>query len=143
MRNKKYKILFFDNRKGSIREFNFSKIFIFSSLAVLLISNFLFFNYFSNDFAKWKNNNLIVDHKKNNEFLVETIHNSEDRISNIEEKINYIIKHDDNIRELLKLPKINTANKIKANARPSFFNIGKKQRAQMLFTRSISCSCFL
>ena len=106
MRNKKYKILFFNNRKGSIREFNFSKILIFSSLAVLLISNLLFFNYFSDDFAKWKNKNLIVDHKKNNEFLVETIHNSEDRISNIEQKINYIIKHDDNIRELLKLPKI-------------------------------------
>ena len=38
--------------------------------------------------------------------MVEAINNSKDRISNIEEKLNNIAQNDDNIRDMLKLPKI-------------------------------------
>jgi len=106
MKTKKYKILFFNNRKGSIKELNFSKGLITSIVSAVLISNFLIFNYLADDFANWKNSNQLIDHKKNNEILVEAIENSENRISNIEEKINNIVNHDNNIRGLLRLPLI-------------------------------------
>ena len=106
MKNNKYKILFFNNRKGSIKEINFSKGLIFSLLSVLLVSNFLFFNYLAEGYVIWKGNTAVQDHKKNNETLLTSIYDSENKISNIEEKLNNIIKHDNNIRGLLKLPQI-------------------------------------
>ena len=62
MKTKKYKILFFNNRKGSIREFSFSKTLIISLVAALLISNFFVFNYLADDFTEWKNDNQLIDH---------------------------------------------------------------------------------
>ena len=106
MKTKKYKILFFNNRKGSIKELNFSRGLVVSLFSIILISNFLVFNYLADDYTNWKNNNQLIDHKKNNEVLVEAIENSEARIVNIEEKINSIVSHDNNIRELLRLPQI-------------------------------------
>ena len=106
MKNKKYKILFFNNRKGSIKEINFSKWLIFLPLSILLVANFLFFNYLAEGYVIWKCDVAVQDHKKNNETLVTSIYDSENKISNIEEKLNNIIEHDNNIRGLLKLPQI-------------------------------------
>ena len=106
MKNKKYKILFLNNRQGSIKEINFSKRLIFSLLLVFFVSNFLIFNYLAEDYVIWRANSDIQNHKENNKTLVASIENSKNRISNIEEKLNNIVEHDNNIREMLKLPKI-------------------------------------
>ena len=106
MRNKKYKILFLNNRKGSLKEINFSKRLLFSFLSVLLISNFLIFNYLAEDYVIWRADSNIQNHKENNKTLVTSIEDSKNRISNIEEKLNNIVEHDNNIREMLNLPQI-------------------------------------
>ena len=87
MKNRKYKILFFNNPKGSIKEIDFSKGLIFSLLSVLFVANFILFNFLAEDYAIWKGNTDIQDHKKNNEILATSIYDSENKISNIEEKL--------------------------------------------------------
>ena len=106
MKSKKYKILFLNNKKGSMREINFSKGLVLSSILFLFLFNFLIFNFLADDFIAWKTNQEINSYKKDNIFLVEAINNSKDRISNIEQKLNSIAQNDDNIRDMLKLPKI-------------------------------------
>jgi len=106
MKKKTYKILFFNNRRGYIKEIDFSKRIIFYLLSVLFVANFILFNFLAEDYAIWKGNTNIQDHKKNNKILTASIYDSENRISNIEEKLNNIIEHDNNIRGLLKLPQI-------------------------------------
>ena len=106
MKIKKYKILFLNNKKGSMREINFSKGLILSSILFLSLLNFLIFNFLADDFIAWKTNQEIYSHRNDNIYLVEAINNSKDRISNIEDKLNNIAQNDDNIRDMLKLPKI-------------------------------------
>ena len=106
MKSKKYKILFLNNKKGSIREINFSKSLVLCSILFLFLMNFLIFSFLADDFTAWKTNQEINSHKKDNIYLVKTINNSKDRISNIEQKLNSIAQNDDNIRDMLKLPKI-------------------------------------
>ena len=106
MNNKKYKILFFNNKKGSIKEIDFSKGLILSFVLSIFFANFLIFNYLAEDYVIWKSDGKIQNHRENNKILVESINDSKDRISNIEHKLNNIVHNDNNIREMLKLPKI-------------------------------------
>ena len=105
MKSKKYKILFLNNKKGSCEKLISPKAFL-SSILFLFLFNFLIFNFLADDFTAWKTNQEINSYKKDNIFLVEAINNSKDRISNIEQKLNSIAQNDDNIRDMLKLPKI-------------------------------------
>jgi len=106
MKNKKYKILFLNNRRGSIKEINFSRSFILSSVLAVFFANFLIFNYLAEDYVIWKSDSVIKSHRENNKVLVESINDSKDRISNIEQKLNNIVQNDNNIRDMLKLPQI-------------------------------------
>jgi len=106
MKNKKYKILFLNNRRGSIKEINFSRSFILSSVLSVFFANFLIFNYLAEDYVIWKSDSVIKSHRENNKVLVESINDSKDRISNIEQKLNNIVQNDNNIRDMLKLPQI-------------------------------------
>ena len=84
MNNKKYKILFFNNKKGSIKEIDFSKGLMLSFVLSIFFANFLIFNYLAEDYVIWKSDGKIQNHRENNKILVESINDSKDRISNIE-----------------------------------------------------------
>ena len=62
MKSKKYKILFLNNKKGSMREINFSKgLSIFNLFLFYSIFNF---NFLADDFIAWKTNQEINSPKR-------------------------------------------------------------------------------
>ena len=106
MKKANYKIIFFNNSKGSVREVFFSRYLLLLPIAVFFFFNYLLFYFFADEFVAWKSGYQIKNHKENNQVLVENIHQAEIDISNIKEKLNTIISYDNDMRDLLKLPKI-------------------------------------
>jgi len=106
MKKTNYKILLFNNSKGSIREILVSKSFLLISSCLFLACNFLTLYFFSDYYLSWKTDREIENHKKNNELLIDNILIAENRISNIEEKINAIIDYDNQMRDMLSMPRI-------------------------------------
>ena len=106
MKKSNYKILLFNNSKGSMREVFLSTPLILASAFIFIFFNFLCFYLFADEYVAWRSNNQIEYHKKNNDLLVSNIKKAEDKILNIQEKINTIVKHDDKIRDMLKMPRI-------------------------------------
>ena len=106
MNKKSYKILFFNNSKNSAKEFNFSTWFFAIPVSIFIVSNFFVLYFFADNFVAWSSNLEIINHKKNNQILLENINLSQEKMMHIEEKINTIIDQDNNMRSFLKLPKI-------------------------------------
>ncbi len=106
MKNKSYKILFFNSSTSSAKEFNFSRWFLLFPLSVFVLANFALFYFFADDFIIFTSDIEIQNHKKNNQILVDNINMSEERMTHIEDKINTINAQDDNMRGFLKLTKI-------------------------------------
>ena len=106
MKKTNYKILLFNNSKGSMREILLSKSFIFIPISIFFIFNFLLFHFFSDSYVSWRSGNEIQNHKENNKLLVQNIQIAENKIANIEEKINTIVEYDNEMRDMLKMPRI-------------------------------------
>ena len=106
MKKNKYKILLFNNSKGLIREILLSKSILFAFIIIFLACNFLTLYFFSDHYLSWKSDREIQNHKKNNQLLIDNILIAENRISNIEEKINTIINYDNEMRDMLSMPRI-------------------------------------
>ena len=87
MKKPNYKILLFNNSKGSIREIFLSKPFALISLSVIFAFNLLLLHFFSDSYVAWRSDKEIRNHKKDNELLIENMRVAENRITNIEEKI--------------------------------------------------------
>ena len=106
MKKSNYKILLFNNSKGSMREIFLSKSFMLIPISAFLVFNFLLFHFFSDSYVSWRGNKEIQNHKDNNKLLVQNIQIAEDRINNIEEKINTIVEYDNEMRDMLNMPRI-------------------------------------
>ena len=106
MKKSNYKILLFNKSKGSMREILLSTPLILTSVFIFIFFNFLCFYFFADDYISWRSANQIEDHRKNNELLVTKIQRAENKIYNIEEKLNTIVEYDNEIRDMLKLPRI-------------------------------------
>ena len=106
MKKNKYKILLFNNSKGLIREILLSKSVVFTFILIFLACNFFTLYFFSDHYLSWKSDREIQNHKKNNQLLIDNILIAENRISNIEEKINTIINYDNEMRDMLSMPRI-------------------------------------
>ena len=83
MKKTNYKILLFNNSKGSMREIFLSKSFIFIPISIFSIFNFLLFHFFSDSYVSWRSGNEIQNHKENNKLLVQNIQIAENKIANI------------------------------------------------------------
>ena len=106
MKKPNYKILLFNNSKGSIREIFLSKPFALISLSVIFAFNLLLLHFFSDSYVAWRSDKEIRNHKKDNELLIENMRVAENRITNIEEKIYTIVDYDNEMRDMLKMPRI-------------------------------------
>ena len=106
MKKSNYKILLFNNSKGSMREMVLSSRLLFLLMSVFTFFNFLLFYFFADTYVEWQSGIQLKDHQKNNKLLVSNIKSAETKIYNIEEKLNTIVKHDNKIRDMLKMPRI-------------------------------------
>ena len=106
MKRSNYKIIFFNNSNGSIREIFLSSYLLVIPLSLFFSFSFLLFYFFADEYVAWQSGKQIINHKENNQLLVENINHAEIEISNIQEKLNTIINYDNEMRDLLKLPRI-------------------------------------
>ena len=101
-----YKIIFIKEGKFSLKQVNISptQIIFFISLIVLITSSF--FIIFSDSFVNWAGSREINIHRENNKILVQKVEDSQKRINHLLNQLEVIKKHDDKLRELVKLPQI-------------------------------------
>ena len=101
-----YKIILIKEGKFNLKQFNFSPFHIALIAGLIIILTSSVFIVFSDQFVRWAGSREIERHRKNNKILVQNIEKSQKQINDLLNELNEIIKQDDLLRKLVKLPPI-------------------------------------
>ena len=101
-----YKIILIKDGKFDLRQFNVApRHFILLILSIVVLTSSLFI-IFSDEFIKWTGSREIEKHRKNNQALIKTIDDNNQRIEELLIELDKIKHQDDMLRKLVKLPPI-------------------------------------
>tara|TARA_Y100000590_G_scaffold463170_1_gene629224 strand:+ start:52 stop:984 length:933 start_codon:yes stop_codon:yes gene_type:complete len=103
---KNYKIILLKNNNLEMKEYNASALFFLTSSLLLIFVAVLFISLYSTDLSKILSLYEIRKHKQNNLLLEKKIIEQENKIDLLINEISLIKQRDENLRELVKLPKI-------------------------------------
>ena len=99
-----YKIILIKEGKFDLRQFSISPIHIISVILLVMLITSSFFLIFSDNFVHWTGSREIEKHRINNQKLVDTINENQQRMDSLLEDLNEIKRQDDLLRKLVKLP---------------------------------------